>query len=259
MIFTLRLTSGRILKFIGAISKTFSYVFHSVVPHHRFRIPAQSNAIWLRDNEKDHIPRTLWQTNYTEKVTFPVYINYLVNRLMGLSFNYRFMTTGDRMNYIKDNFPSDIYDCYRKLQIGAAQADLWRLLVIYREGGVYMDIDAHAVWPLEFLVARHHELFIATKKGELSNYFLAACPYDPHVKRVIDTVISNIRENKIYGVFDMTGPGAMNVALSMGEVNSIPNRSVCIQGSFSNEYFQYIDKKEGKWTRQQKTTRVVGS
>ncbi|WP_354037796.1 glycosyltransferase [Bradyrhizobium sp. S3.2.6] len=35
-----------------------------------------------------------------------------------------------------------IYQCYSRLQIGAARADLWRVLVLLHEGGIYVDIDA---------------------------------------------------------------------------------------------------------------------
>jgi hypothetical protein len=35
-------------------------------------------------------------------------------------------------------------------------------------------------------------------------------------------------------------------------------RHACNQGSFTNEHFQYIDKKAGKWTREQKTVAVIG-
>ncbi|ALM51045.1 glycosyltransferase family 32 protein [Halomonas huangheensis] len=255
----LRITSGRILRFIGTLCKAFSYAFHFALPHMRFHLPGHADAILKTPpGATSHgIPRVLWQTNYTDKVTLPVYLNYLVNRLMSRDFTYRFMTTEARARYIKQHFPNEIFDCYCQLQIGAAQADLWRLLVLYREGGVYMDIDAHAVWPLSAITGHHEKLFILARNGKLTNYFLAAQPNDSDIGKAIDEVVKNIRENRINGVFDMTGPGAINQAISPQEVPAIPNKAACIQGTFTNEYFQYIDKAEGKWTRQQKTTRVV--
>ncbi len=257
MTYTHRLISGRLLRIIGNLVKAFSYAFHAVLPHKRFQIPRHADPIRRTGNDTSEIPRILWQTNYTDRVTLPVYMNYLANRLMGWDFAYRFMSTEDRLVYIREHFSTEIIDCYCRLQIGAAQADLWRLLVLHREGGVYMDIDAHAVWPISAIIKRHGRLFILTRKGQLSNYFLAAQPNDPAIAKIIETVVDNIKQNEDLGVFDMTGPGAMRKTPASVETTTISNRAACIQGSFTNEYFQYIDKKEGKWTRQQRTTRVV--
>jgi len=40
-------------------------------------------------------------------------------------------------------------------------------------------------------------------------------------------------------------------------VPTVSYRHACNQGSFTNEHFQYIDKKAGKWTREQKTVAVI--
>jgi mannosyltransferase OCH1-like enzyme len=38
------------------------------------------------------------------------------------------------------------------------------------------------------------------------------------------------------------------IALNNHPVNDQSYRYVCVQGSFTNEHFQYIDKPRGKWT-----------
>lgn len=40
---------------------------------------------------------------------------------------------------------------------------------------------------------------------------------------------------------------------------TVSYRHAVNQGSFTNEYFQYIDKAEGKWNRQQRHTAVIRS
>ena len=43
--------------------------------------------------------------------------------------------------------------------------DVWRLAVLHKEGGVYMDIDATLVWPLKRLLSNVEScLFIKIKK-----------------------------------------------------------------------------------------------
>lgn len=40
----------------------------------------------------------------------------------------------------------------------------------------------------------------------------------------------------------------MNNVIGQQEINHRSYKITCIQGSFTNEYFQYMDKPKGKWT-----------
>lgn len=251
--------TSRLIKLFANITKLLSYVFHTVLPNKRFTLPERA-APWLSPKGGSTIPRTIWQTNFTNKVTLPVYLNYLFNRLMAPRFEYRFMVTDERRRFIADHCDSDVLACYDRLQIGAAQADLWRLIVLHQSGGVYLDIDAHAIWPLANTVGRRRdELYVVTRKGELSNYFIASKADNPNLATLIRHVCDNIESNKLTNVFDITGPGVFNKALDKTQVSSVSYRYACHQGSFTNEYFQYIDKPAGKWTREQEKVEVVSS
>ena len=50
------------------------------------------------------------------------------------------------------------------------------------------------------------------------------------------------------GVYHSTGPTVLNKALEGKNVTTEDRKYVCIQGTFTNEHFQYIDKPRGKWT-----------
>lgn len=248
---------NRLIKVIANLAKVLCYGFHFLFPDKRFTLPAYARP--LRTPRKPSvIPRILWQTNYTDRVTLPVYLNYLFNRLMAPSFEYRFMVTEARQDFIREHFPGEIFDSYSRLQIGAAQADFWRLLVLYKHGGVYMDIDAHAVLPLGFLIEpEYEELYITTKRGEISNYFIASRPANPNLARMIELVVSNIKEHRLTNIYELTGPGVFNRVLDGRTVKTAYYRYTCNQGNFTNEYFQYIDKPQGKWTRAQEKVDIV--
>lgn len=239
---------SRFIKLLGNCSKMMCYCFHFLFPNKRFTIPYNSKSILKRKNK--FIPNILWQTNFTNQVTLPVYLNYLCNRLMSPTFEFRFMSDIDMNEFIKLNCSPVIYQMYSKLQIGAARADLWRVLVLKTYGGVYLDIDAHLVWPIEFLLdSQNHEMFIKTKNGEFGNYFIASEIANPRLDLIINQIIYNIQEDQIKNVFDLTGPGVFNKALNVPEVKSIYYRYCCLQGNFTNEFFQYVDKPGSKWTR----------
>ena len=237
--------------------KAICYIFHFFFPNKRFTIPSHSKAI-IKSNKPSEIPRILWQTNFTNRVTLAVYINYLFNRLLAYDFDYRFMITEDRAEFIKSNYSQEIFEAYSRIQIGAAQADFWRLLVLDKLGGVYMDIDGHLVWPLSSLIkADQTELYIVARKGDISNYFIASKNDNIHLKEMIDVVLKNIEENTLKNVYVLTGPGVFNQVLDINEVNTTSYRYTCNQGNFTNDYFQYVDKAEGKWTRAQEVIDII--
>ncbi|MDR9438276.1 MAG: glycosyltransferase [Halomonas sp.] len=251
------LLTSRIIKLVANLLKLLCYPFHALFPGKRFTLPEAAPPL-LATRKPTDIPRILWQTNFTGEVTLPVYLNYLFNRLMAPHHEYRFMVTEAREHFIREHYSTDILEHYSWLQIGAAQADFWRLLVLQKYGGVYLDIDAHLVWPMDGIVRPGmQELYITNRRGEISNYFIVSRPDNPHLADLIKAVRDNIDENLIRGVYDLTGPGVFNRILKARDVDTVSYRYACNQGSFTNEHFQYIDKAEGKWTRQQKSVEVV--
>lgn len=236
------------IKITGNIFKALSYVFHFIFPNKRFTIPAYSKAI-INSKKPSKIPRIIWQTNYTDRVSLPMYLNYLFNRLMSLSYEYHHVSTEARLEFIEANMSEEIVREYKKLINGASQADLWRLLVLDYFGGVYLDIDAHLVWPLSKVVKpEDSEIFLLTKQ-HYTNYFIASEKDNPILKRTIQMIVDNIKNERIEGgVYSLTGPTALNVALEGQTFNERYYRYTCVQGSFTNEHFQYIDKRRGKWT-----------
>lgn len=252
------LICARLVKLFANITKILSYVFHWIFPRKRFTLPKESGPLLSRQKQHDGIPRVIWQTNFTDKCTLPVYLNYLFNRVISPTYSYRFHITEDRRAYIAQHYGAEVLGLYERLQIGAAQADLWRVLVLYREGGVYLDIDAHVVRPLEWILKPEDtEAYVLTRRGDVSNYFFASRAGNPNLKAIQDQILENIRRPLGNNVFDITGPGVFNRVLDLKQVKLCYYRYTCAQGTFTNEYFQYIDKKEGKWTKQQNTVSVV--
>ncbi len=247
------LISNRAIKLVGNIFKVLSYPFHFAFPKLRFTIPEYS-AAKVHTNRISDVTKIIWQTNFSNKSTLPVYLNYLFNRLMSLDYDYRYVSTEAREEYLKNNASPDVYESYMKLNDGAAQADVWRLAVLHKEGGIYMDIDATLVWPLKRILAGiKSALFIKIKNNtEYTNYFLATEPNNPIFKEALDIIVDNVMNyaqgERVKGVFDTTGPMVLNRVLENKEAQSRDRNYVCIQGSFTNEYFQYMDKPRGKWT-----------
>jgi mannosyltransferase OCH1-like enzyme len=240
--------ANRLEKILGTFTKILAYPFHFILPKKRFTIPLISKAK-INSSKVTKIPKIIWQTNYTNEVSLPVYINYLFNRLMSLDYEYHYVSTEDRLSYIKEIAPKDIFEAYEKLTDGASQADFWRLFVLDKEGGIYMDIDAHFVWPLSRMIQKSDEEVFLLNKEHFTNYFIATTPNNTIIQKCIELIVDNIENKRLdRGVYELTGPGVLNIAIGNENVNHRFYRVTCIQGSFTNEHFQYIDKPRGKWT-----------
>ncbi len=245
----IKLIANRLIKILGHVSKFLCYPFHYIFPKKRFTIPSYAKPIFS-SKKSSRVPRIIWQTNFTDHVSLPVYLNFLFNRLMSPSYEYHHVSTEERLEFVKEHAPTQTVQAYQKLTDGASQADLWRLLVLTTRGGVYMDIDAHLVWPLSRLIDNDaKELYMLRREQHYNNYFIASEPNSPILDRAIQIIVSNIEQKKVEkGVYHLTGPDVLNKALEGETVNTLLYRYVCVQGSFTNEYFQYIDKPRGKWT-----------
>jgi mannosyltransferase OCH1-like enzyme len=172
---------------------------------------------------------------------------------MSLDWEYHYVSTEERVNFIKTNASEKMFTAYEQLTDGASQADFWRLFTLNFHGGVYMDIDAHAVWPLSKMIhPTDTEVFLLNKQ-HYTNYFIASSKNNPILEKTLSMIVDNIEKKNIgNGVYELTGPSVLNLAIGDTKVNHRFYRFTCVQGSFTNEYFQYIDKPRGKWTYAQK-------
>jgi len=243
---------NRLIKLTGALVKLISYIFHYIFPNKRFIIPLQSDP-FIKSNTQYKIPKIIWQTNYSNKVSLPVYCNYLFNRIVSPDWEYRYMGHEDRDEFMKANAPAEVYESFKKLTDGAAQADLWRIFTLNFYGGVYMDFDAYAILPLSFMIKPDDTEVFLLNKQHYTNYFIAAAKGNAVLEKTLNLIVSNIKQKKIDGgVYELTGPTVLNNAIGDTPVNYRYYKYTCNQGGFTNEYFQYIDKPRGKWTHAKK-------
>ena len=240
---------ARLLRLRGNLVKLLGYCFHAFFPKKRYALPSVDIPSLIKE-DNSQIPKKIWQTNFSEMCTLPMFLNFKHNRSLSPDFEYHYVSTEDRDEYVKAHSSERVYSAFKRLTDGAAQADLWRLLVLYNEGGVYMDIDATLVKPLSQSLNSNEQVFIKNKEG-FTNFFLATTPKSELFLEFLEKVVSNIEnysadENKT--VFDVTGPGALLSVLESKNLCYQPQQSICIQGAFTNEHFQYMDRPRTKWT-----------
>jgi len=256
---------GRGIKFLANGLRPIFYFHYWLLPSQRFQLRSSPkktiNKASSRLNvHQKAIPKIVWQTNYTDKVTLPIKACWLCNQLLSRGYDYRFHTTEMRKDFVEQYFPGETSQLYNRLTIGAAQADLWRLLALYKHGGVYMDIDAHLTWPLSRIITTDlKELFLRYKDGTATNYFIASRPENPTIMLIITEVLNRIKQNDSDDVYTISGPAVFEFVLAtLGHTWRL-SKQTCLQGNFSNKFFQYIDKPAGHWINEQRHRRPIAT
>lgn len=253
-----RLVLTAIIQLLGNIAKLFFMLHFRVFPRKRYTIPARSAPLWCgKDSRK--VPRIIWQTNYTDKVTLGAYANYLFNRLMAPQYEHRLLLDSDCQKFIEENFQKDTVECYGKLRIGASRADFWRVLALLKEGGVYLDVDASIVFPLDLIFdSQQTELFLSDERGEITNHFMVSCAGNAILQEIRIKIEDNIRNKSSSDVWSLTGPGVLE------HIDSLKNAAVdekilcCKQGIWTNRALQYPESKKLHWQEQQKVGNILG-
>jgi mannosyltransferase OCH1-like enzyme len=245
------------MQLFGNLLKIFLYPHFRLFPYVRFTLPTHAHPLLHRSSARG-ITRIVWQTNYTDRVTLPVYLNYLWNRLMSPTHEYRFCDDDACEAFIRQEYSGEIHQAWSRLQIGAAKADFWRVLALLKHGGLYMDVDAALCWSAEGLAKPDQtELFIRNPDGTLTNFFMASAPGNPLLQAMIEQILDNIRTNTLASVYDMTGPTVVDAIANRDGVTIERARLVCRQGQFTSKVFQYPDNLRGYWVKEQQENSIL--
>ena len=97
-----------------------------------------------------NIPKTIVQTWISEDKLTPVMKAATQTwKDKNPTWDYKFFSDEDCLEFIENNFPKDTVNAYNKIKPGAGKADLFRYCYLLVNGGVYTDIDNVCIKPLD--------------------------------------------------------------------------------------------------------------
>lgn len=221
----------------------------------------------------DEIPKVIHQTNETLE-------NYLffdkeskLNNKSCPNYQFKFYNNQDRVEYIKNNYGERILRSYLKISddFGPCKADLFRYLLLYKEGGIYLDNKSIIMKNLDsYLDKNHGKLLTAfhefslyhkinffsphntyyyfNKKynlnhGEFIQWFIASNPGNKMLKKIIEKIIVNIeaeekrKKKTIYdkgGVLVLSGPVMFTETILENDC-----KDCYVMKNFVNNYVKY--------------------
>lgn len=161
------------------------------------------------------IPKKIFQTWKYKDLPYPIALSIKNMLSLNPGYEYRLFDDSDMLEYICDNFDDDIKRAYSKINVGAAKADFWRYLILYKEGGIYLDIDSVLYNSLDTLIKPMDKAIISREKNP--NIFLQWCMMfeanHPILKLTIDKCIYNILNETTTDIMYLTGPRVFSQAI----------------------------------------------
>lgn len=189
------------------------------------------------------IPRIIHQTFSTRDLPADLARNVAILREANPDHEYRFYDGEAREALILAEYGPAMLSRYRRISpaYGAARADLFRYLTLYRFGGIYLDVKSGFARPIaevlrgdeHYVIARwrnalgevhatyglHPEL-AHLPRGEIQQWHVIAAPGHPFLAAVIDKVSSEIDRYRPWrdgvgkhAVLRITGPIAYTLAI----------------------------------------------
>lgn len=219
------------------------------------------------------IPRLIHQVFFPAR-PLPPELQANVDSLRSLNPTWRHTLWDDvaMERFIRTSYGDAVWASFDRIApaYGAARADLFRYLLLYRQGGLYLDIKSAATLPLDSVVRADDRYLIgqwpvgpdvkfqgagwhdetAHVGGEFQQWFVLAAPGHPFLKAVIENVLQNI---EVYnpalhgvaqrGVLRLTGPIAYTLAIAP-LLDQHPHRRVDAERDLGFEYSIYptVDK-----------------
>ena len=196
-----------------------------------------------RLDEGTAIPRIIHQTFMTKRL--PAELQENVENIKRLNPGWRHVVYDDEdiEKFIRENYGPGVLHYFERInpKYGVARADLFRYLLLYKCGGVYLDIKSTCTRPLDQVLRpgdkyvlsqwrnKPHEIHSAfgTAKevahvagGEYQQWHIIAVAGHPFLRAVIEAVLHNIDRYRPWrhgtgaiGVLRLTGPLAYTRAM----------------------------------------------
>jgi mannosyltransferase OCH1-like enzyme len=162
----------------------------------------------------DNIPLDIYQTWFNKDL--PQGMINSINKLKqdNPDFTFHLFDDNDCTNFIKENFGIKVSDAFDNLIPGAYKADLWRYCILYKKGGIYIDVKFHTNnFNLKQLTDKNY--FVKDRDGHweknkigIYNGFMISKPKNPIFLNCINDIIKNVNSGNM-GINSLhpTGPG----------------------------------------------------
>jgi len=197
-----------------------------------FHIPRKKDDI----KEVSGVPLTIYQSWRTNKVS--VKMREAINKTLDMNPEFEYYMYSDEkcMEFIKENFGSDVLDAFNTLKPGAYKSDLWRYCILYVKGGVYFDAKYYSLVPLLPIIRENPNVYV---KGVP---FMCAST-DPFLRDAYNGCMVSPPKNRIYK--DCIDDIVNSCKLRLYKANSVDITGPCLQLRMMKKYMSNHEIRNG--------------
>ena len=234
---------------IVCVAAWFLYKYNSDLeekkPIELYRFPHYIPRRKKQEEEvRNGVPLIIYQSWKSHEIPKGMRDNILRLLETNPEFDYYLYSDEECAAFIAHNYDKDVLEAFHALKPGAYKSDLWRYCVLYKLGGVYLDIKYYSTVPLINIIDETPTVFvkdvtslsilsiIQNKSGCFYNGFMISPPKNEIFKRCIDDIVQSSKD-RLYkmGPLDITGPCLLGRVL---ESNYSPEYLQNIQFEFTN-------------------------
>jgi mannosyltransferase OCH1-like enzyme len=199
----------------------------------------------FKENYNSVVPLKIYQTWYTKKLPIKMFNNVNLMKINHPRFEYHLYDDNDCREFIKNNFDEKVLGAFDKLIPGAYKADLWRYCILYKNGGIYVDIKFKCINNFRLIALTEKEHFVHDlNENGIYNALMSSKPGNPILLKCINQIVENVK-NKYYGesMLQPTGPLLMDKFFDKELKNNIELRLETLDISNTHQHIiKYNDK-----------------
>jgi mannosyltransferase OCH1-like enzyme len=193
----------------------------------------------LKNSYNSIIPLNIYQTWETKELPPKMLETCNLIKSANLEFKYYLYDNNDCREFIKNNFEKEVLNAYDNIIPGAYRADLWRYCILYKNGGVYLDIKFKCANGFKFIQLTEKEHFVQDRNPvDVYNGLLVTKPNNEIMLKCINKIVENVN-NKYYGSnsLEPTGPHMICQYFSQNEINNMELKFNYILNEQFSDYF----------------------
>jgi len=136
-------------------------------------------------------------------------------RELNPGFTYRRFDSQDARAYLQEKASADIVAAYDRGSEPAMKADIFRLAVLYFDGGYYADADDRCIAPLKTITPGGCDLVLFQEEfGTIGNNLMAAAPANEVIGHALKSGVAAVNRGDHDMIWLATGPGLITRSLA---------------------------------------------
>lgn len=164
--------------------------------------------------------------------------------------------------FLLEEFSEIHQSIFKFIPDGPIKSDFWRLCILYKYGGIYVDADIHPLIPLDSYLLRSSDFVtcITKSNGNFNPHVIAVRKNDSDLKKCIEEYVEFYIHNKPYAYWDWSIVYVFNKVLSNIKMshNKMPNLQVFYQEQKKYQIFFEVTSRDNSHDRNNIMTQSHG-